>query len=522
MNYIDFLKNAPKTYCQRVARRIGLTDRLPASKLREQIAGIFLNPTSLKDLVGRLNSYERLVLMVLAFSCGETGVPFHLFNRKIHQMSRGWSSRSREILHTLADSGFIFTLATSSTQYRYIVPDDLCLLLWEIFAEDINASLKPPKEAPKNVRDDGFALVRDIFTFLCFAAQYGIRQTQQGNIYKRVQKDLLRHFEVSDDTPKVYDQINPAVGNPDRLTFILQFCWHQKLIGQKDSALLCSETGQAWIQKTDSEKLLDIYNYWVKYGISKDSSASTALSIVRTLPPERWILLSSIQDQVSRFAVNATWTQTLYSQLERSFVNHLTYMGSIVFAHLGEDVAIQVTNIGRRLFYGEPLENYEVESSFIVQPNHEVLASSYLAPELRWKLNHIAELHQADQMSTYKFSADSIYKGLRSGFSLNEILAFLKTHSKTGIPQNVEISIKDWAERYGQIYLMDVMLLRCKNARIAQEIKASKQIGQYILGEISPMDFVVSRQQSKELLALLEKQNYMPLPEIVTPGKSTP
>ena len=516
MNYKDLLKNASKAYCQRVARRMGLTDRLPASKLRQQIVEIFLNPVSLKDSVSRLNSYERLVLKILAFSCGETGVPFHLFNRKVNQMSRGWSIRGTEVLYTLAESGFIFTSATSGMQYHYIVPADLRLLLQEFFAKDMSAVLRHPKETPKNVRDDGFALARDTFTFLCFASQYGIRQTQQGSIYKHTQKHLLRRFEVPNNTPKVYDRINPAVENPDRLALIFHFCRHQKLIRRQDFDLVCSETGKAWIQKTDAEKLLDLYNYWLEHGISKDPSVSIAQSIVRILPPEQWILLSSIQEQISKFAVGATWRQTLYSQLERSLVNHLTYMGGITFAHLEDDVAIQVTDIGRCLFYGKPIESYEFESSFIVQPNHEVLASSYLAPKLRWKLNHITELHQADQMSTYKLSAESIYNGLRSGFSLDQILVFLKTHSKTSIPQNVEVSIKDWAERYGQIYLMDVMLLRCKNAHIAQEIRTSKQIGKYILGEISPTDFVVSRQHSQELLTLLEKQNYMPLPEVVT------
>ena len=516
MNYRDLLKNASKAYCQRVARRTGLTDRLPVLKLRQQIVDRFLDPSSLKDSVARLNSYERLVLMILAFSCGERGVPFHLFNRKVNQMSRGWSSRGTEILHTLAESGFTFTFAASSMQYHYIVPADLRLLLQEIFAKDMSAVLRHPKETPKNVRNDGFALVRDIFTFLCFASQYGIRQTQQGSIYKHTQKRLLKRFEAPNDTPKVYDRINPAVENPDRLALIFHFCRHQKLIRRQDSDLVCSEAGKEWIQKTDPEKLLDIYNHWLEHGISKDPLVSIAQSIVRILPPEQWILLSSIQEQISKFAVSATWMQTLYSQLERSLVNHLTYMGGITFAHLGDDVAIRVTDIGRRLFYSEPIESYKFESSFIIQPNHEVLASSYLAPELRWKLNHIAELYQADQMSTYKLSTESIYNGLRSGFSLDEILVFLKTHSKTGIPQNVEVSIKDWAERYGQIYFMDVMLLRCKNAHIAQEIRTSKQIGKYILGEISPTDFVVSRQQSQELLALLEKQNYMPLPEVVT------
>ena len=421
MNYRDLLKNASKAYCQRVARRMGLTDRLPASKLRQQITERFLNLTSLKDSVARLNSYERLVLMILAFSCGETGVPFHLFNRKVNQMSRGWSSRGTEILHALAESGFIFTFAASGMQYHYIVPADLCLLLQEIFAKDMSATLKQPKETPKNVRNDGFALVRDTFTFLCFASQYGIRQTQQGSIYKHTQKYLLKRFEVSNDTPKVYDRINPAVENPDRLALIFQFCLYQKLIRRQDSDLVCSEIGKEWIKKTDSEKLLDIYSHWLEHSVyRKPHQYQLHNPLCAFSPPKKWILLSSIQEQISKFAVGATWMQTLYSQLERSLVNHLTYMGGTdIWPIVGDDVAIRVTDIGRRLFYGKPIESYEFESSFIVQPNHEVLASSYLAPELRWKLNHIAELHQADQMSTYKLSAESIYNGLRSGFSLD-------------------------------------------------------------------------------------------------------
>ena len=517
MNYKDLLKNASKAYCQRIARRLGLTNRLPVSELRQQIVETFLNPVSLRNSVARLNPHERLVLTILVFSCGErTGVPFHLFNRKINQLSRGWPIGGGEILHTLTELGFIFTFTAGGVQYHYIVPNDLRLLLQKIFAQDINAALRPPKADPKDIRDDSFALVRDTFTFLCFASQYRIQQTQQGSIYKRIQKYLLRRFETPDDTPKVYDRINPAAESSDRLAFIFHFCRHQKLVRQQGSDLVCSEAGQQWVQKTDSEKLLDIYRHWLKYGMSKELPVSIALSIVRILPLEQWTLLSSIQEQVSKFAVSTTWAQTLYSQLERSLVNHLTYMGGIAFAYLGNDVAVRMTGLGQHLFYDEPIENYEFESSFIVQPNHEVLASSYLAPELRWTLNHITELHQADKMSTYKLSAESIYSGLRSGLSFDEILAFLKTHSRTGIPQNVEISIRDWAERYGQVYLMDVILLRCKDARIAQEIRTSKLIGRYILGKISPIDFVVSRQRAEELLMLLEKQNYMPLPEIVT------
>ena len=103
-----------------------------------------------------------------------------------------------------------------------------------------------------------------------------------------------------------------------------------------------------------------------------------------------------------------------------------------------------------------------------------------------------------------------------AGSSIEEILEFLRIHSKTEVPQNVEISIKEWADRYGQIHFMDVMLLRCKSEQLAQELKASKQIGKYILGGISPTDLIVSRHKVDELRLLLEKRNYMPLPEVLT------
>ncbi|MCZ6677139.1 MAG: helicase-associated domain-containing protein [Candidatus Poribacteria bacterium] len=516
MNYRDILKNVPKEYCQRVAHRIGLTDRLPASTLQKKLLQQFLNPDLLKNMVDRLGSHERSALTMLAFSCGETGVPFHLFNRKLNQMSRGWSHLSGEVLRTLAESGFVFAIPVGNMQYHYIIPEDLRRLLLKILAPDVDAGLVSPKETPRSVRNDGFALIRDTFTFLCSASQYGIGRTQQGSIYKRTQKHLLSRFEAPEDTPKVYDRINPTEGNSDRLDFIYQFCWRGKLLAGDNSNMRCSQAGHEWLRKPDAEKIADIYDDWLEYHVSKRPQASIALSICRILSPDGWALLSSIQEQVAKFNVNPIWMQTLYSQLERSFVNYLTYMGALAFASVGDDIAIQVTHPGRRLFAGEPIETYAPEESFIVQPNYEVLASSFLAPEIRWMLNHIMELHQADQVAIYKLSAQSIYDGLRSDISLDEILVFLRTHSKTGLPQNVEISIREWATRYGQIYLMDVMLLRCKNENLAHEMKASKQIGKYILGEISPTDLVVSRQKYKAILSLLEKQNYMPLPEVVS------
>ena len=102
--------------------------------------------------MARLNSHERLVLIALAFSCGgeERGSVSLLQSKSPSNDAATGQAGGGEILHTLVNSGFIFTLATGSIQYHYTIPNDLCSLLREIFADDINASLKSPKEAPRN------------------------------------------------------------------------------------------------------------------------------------------------------------------------------------------------------------------------------------------------------------------------------------------------------------------------------------------------------------------------------------
>ena len=517
MGYREIIQRVPKIYCQLVAKRIGLPSQLSVQSLREKIPERVLNFVWLKDAVARLNPHERSVLITLTFLSGSHGVTFDLFNRKLKQLSRGWSYTADQIRQVLNESGLIFVVSTGHLRYAYMIPEDLRSLLLEVFSDEINAALASPDAAPKTIRSDGFALIQDTFTFLSTAERDGIRLTQRFTVQKHAQKRLLNAFEVTEDTTKIYDRINPPDGITDRLHFIHHFCQHYQLVNLDESSnLRCSPLGHEWIQKPDAEKLSTVYAYWLEYDVFPSRPLTIALSLLRILATNRWVKLSSILEQVRKFSVEESWEQTLYSHLERAFINYLTYMGCLNFAASRDDTVFQLTETGKRLLSGLSIEDYERESSFVIQPNYEILASINLSPEIRWKLNLVAEIHRASQVITYKLSPQSIYNSLRAGMLVAEILEFLETYSKTDIPQNVKLSIQEWAARYGQVYFMDVMLLRCKNDRLAQELKSSKQFAKHILGEISPTDLIISRETVEGLKRLLEKQNFMPLAEIVT------
>ncbi len=517
MGYREIIQRVPKEYCRLVAKRIGLSSQLSVQSLREKIPERALNIVWLKDTIARLTPQERSVLTTLTFLSGSYGVPVDTFNRKLKQLCRGWSSAPEQVRQVLHESGLIFLVTAGHLQYVYMIPKDLQSLLLEVFSDEINAALASPEAAPKIIRSDGFALIQDIFTFLSTAAREGIRLTQRFTVHKHTQKRLLSAFEVSDDTIKIYERINPPDGTTDRMHFIHHFCRHNQLVDLDEfNCLHCSPLGHKWIRKSNGEKLTTVYDYWLEYDVFPSSSLTIAHSLVRSLNENRWVKLSSILEQVQRFSVAEPWEQTLFSNLERGLTNYLTYMGCVNFGALGDDTAIQLTEIGKRLLSGQSIEDYEQESSFVVQPNYEILASSNLTPEIRWKLNLIAEIQRASQVITYKLTPLSIYKSLCSGMSANEILEFLETYSKTDMPQNIKLSIQEWGARYGQVYFMDVMLLHCRDERLAQELKASKQIAKYILGEVSPTNLVISRERFEELKRLLEKNSIMPLAEIVT------
>lgn len=515
--YREIIQRVPKEYCRLVAKKIGLSSQLPVQSLREKIPEKVLNIVWLKDTVARLKPYERSVLTTLTFLSGSHGVSVDSFNQKLKQLYRGWSCAPEQVRQVLRESGLVFLVSTGHFRHVYMIPQDLQSLLLQVFSDEINATLASPDTAPKTIRSDGFALIQDIFTFLSTAARDGIRLTQRFTVHKHAQKRLLNALEVTEDTTKIYDRINPTDGITDRVHFIHHFCQHHELVDLDESNNLhCSPLGHEWIQKSNAEKLSTVYEYWLEYDVFPSRPLAIAHSLLRILTENRWVKLSSILEQVQRFSAEEYWDQTLYSHLERGFTNYLTYMGCVNFAVSGNDTAIQLTEIGMRLLSGKSIEDYERESSFVLQPNYEILASSNLTPEIRWKLNLIAEIHQASQVITYKLTPLSIYNSLRSGMVVNDILEFLETYSKTDVPQNVKLSIQEWGARYGHVYFMDALLLRCKNERIVQELKSSKQIAKCILGEISPTDLVISRKRFKELKRLLEKNNFMPLAEIIT------
>ncbi len=86
-------------------------------------------------------------------------------------------------------------------------------------------------------------------------------------------------------------------------------------------------------------------------------------------------------------------------------------------------------------------------SAWVVQPNYDIVVYlDAVSPAQLAFLEQHAERRQAEAHTAhYQLTRESVYRGLESGTSLDNLLATLRTGAKTDLPQNVEREIREWA-----------------------------------------------------------------------------
>ncbi|RKO25959.1 hypothetical protein D7Z96_04185 [Pseudarthrobacter phenanthrenivorans] len=87
----------------------------------------------------------------------------------------------------------------------------------------------------------------------------------------------------------------------------------------------------------------------------------------------------------------------------------------------------------------------------LLQADLTAVAPGYLAPELAGKLQLMADAEGQGPATIYRFSANSIKRALDGGYDAAGIMAFLREHSATAVPQPLEYLIEDTASRHGRL-----------------------------------------------------------------------
>ncbi len=163
-------------------------------------------------------------------------------------------------------------------------------------------------------------------------------------------------------------------------------------------------------------------------------------------------------------STRADWLKQEFPWLVGAFHTWLYFLGLVeLVMDNGKLAGFRLTEIGRATFHPELATVSTAEThiqisnqpAWIVQPNFDII--TYLdrvsAPQLAF-LERCAERTESHKHTAhYRLTRESVYRGLESGTSLDELIATLQTGSQTALSQNILVELREWASLRERIIL---------------------------------------------------------------------
>jgi hypothetical protein len=149
-------------------------------------------------------------------------------------------------------------------------------------------------------------------------------------------------------------------------------------------------------------------------------------------------------------------------------------------------------------------------TEFTVQADHSIVAPPDLAPDIAGRLERYADLESDAGARLYRLTERRVAAALDAGEDADDVLAFLRSHSSTPVPQNVAYLVADVGRRHGQLRAGECgSYLRCDDPALlsrAAGVKGAK------LRVLAPT-VAVSALSRDRLVAALRERGLMPVCE---------
>lgn len=162
------------------------------------------------------------------------------------------------------------------------------------------------------------------------------------------------------------------------------------------------------------------------------------------------------------------------------------------------------------------------EDAFIVQPNGEIFAPPYLNAATLFQILLMTELPAKGAVgSTVALTRNSIRRALDAGQTTEEMLAFLRTHSRADIPQNVEYLLRELGGKHGHVRIGRArMYLQVDSPHLLQELLGRREMKGHLVRELSDTLAVLDIEDQDRLLRDLRKAGYLPVSDDRAPRGS--
>src|SRR4029078_5750473 len=108
----------------------------------------------------------------------------------------------------------------------------------------------------------------------------------------------------------------------------------------------------------------------------------------------------------------------------------------------------------------------------------------------------------------YKLTQRSIQAALARGITFDELLRFLHEQSGHELPQNVSVSLREWAGQHGQVTLRRGVLLEADSAALLERIRGDKRVRMPKVEPLTETAWLVREGDAPELAERLRKAGF--------------
>ncbi|NRA95549.1 MAG: helicase-associated domain-containing protein [Planctomycetes bacterium] len=321
-----------------------------------------------------------------------------------------------------------------------------------------------PDEDPEPPGD----VLADVAAIRTFIDHHSVRVTRDGTLYRATRRKMENELLSPGARP---------LDREDSLSWLLRFLSYAELVGPDQDGRM--RTSRAWddfdsrgpVART--ELLLTYVHNDVKDAkgaFHQPRLRKILLQVLRDAGPSRWLSLRHLAIlarnrylmTLDRDACGARFQKRykyapipplaapgiLMRELMRFGAESLSHAGLLETLEVEEyPVAVRMTRMGAAVL-GIAVEEVEGvdDGAMIVTADFEiVLFPDAGGIELIHEVGRFARREKADYSLHYRISERSVQEAVAGGLGADAILHVLRTHGRHDIPQNVEISICNWA-----------------------------------------------------------------------------
>ncbi len=177
-----------------------------------------------------------------------------------------------------------------------------------------------------------------------------------------------------------------------------------------------------------------------------------------------------------------------------------------------------LSQYARLILAGDDLDALDTElpatvDHILIQSDNTAIAPGPLEHELSQELDLIADIESRGAATVFRFSEASLRRGLDHGRTGEELLAFLKSTSKTPVPQPLEYLIGDISKKHGKLRVGNAAsFIRCEDSSLITQIIKDKRVDALGLRRIAP-EVLICTHDAHDAINILRAAGYLPAAE---------